>query len=99
MLAPASIMEVVGNALGLEEGWETQRRHNVGRAVAAMMLCKYGGLRQRAAAPILGVGTGAAVSAQLGRLEKALKMDPALASRADHIEGVLRGLRQKAKIS
>ncbi|MEI8140227.1 MAG: hypothetical protein WCI03_10210 [bacterium] len=47
----------------------------------------------------MGVGTGAAVSFQLKRLEQALKTDKMLAGRVDHIEGLLGGLRQKAKLA
>jgi len=50
-------------------------------------------------AGLMGVGTGAAVSFQLKRLEQALKTDKTLAGRLDHIEGLLGGLRQKAKLA
>ena len=96
-LTPATILEVVGGTFGLGEGWAIERRHNVSRAVAALMLGKYGGLRQREAAPIIGVGTGAAVSAQLRRLEKAAQVDPALSRRMNRIDDLLSGLRLKVR--
>ncbi len=98
-LATKDILEVVGKALELESGWERQRRPDMNRAVGAAMLCKYGGLSQRSVAGLMGVGTGAAVSFQLKRLEQALKTDKMLAGRVDHIEGLLGGLRQKAKLA
>jgi hypothetical protein len=76
---------------------QPERRQNLSRAVVATMLCKYGGLSQREVAGVIGVTTGSAVSIQLKRLEQALKMDQALVRRVDHIEGLLGGLRQKAK--
>jgi len=96
-LAVKEIVGVVGTALELEPGWERDRRQDMIRAVGASMLCKYGGLSQRKVAGIIGVTTGAAVSIQLKRLEQALKMDKALEGRVHHIEGILVGLRQKAK--
>jgi len=91
------ILGVVGESLNLEEGWEQERRQDMSRAVGAAMLCKYGGISQRKAAGALGVTTGAAVSIQLKRLEEALKLDKELFCCVEHIEGVLGGLRQKAK--
>lgn len=55
----------------------------------------HGGLSQREVAARVGVGTGAAVSYQLKRLESALGRDPELACRVEHMEGVLGGFRQK----
>jgi len=98
-LAAKDILEVVGKTLELESGWECQRRLDMSRAVGAAMLCKYGGLSQRKVAGLMGVGTGAAVSFQLKRLEQTLKTDKTLAGRMDHIEGLLGGLRQKAKLA
>ncbi len=98
-LGAKDILEVVGTALELESGWEHQRRPDMSRAVGAAMLCKYGGLSQREVAGLMGVGTGAAVSFQLKRLEQALKTDKTLAGRMEHIEGLLGGLRQKGKLA
>lgn len=95
-LAPAAIVGVVGEAFGLESGWERERRTDLCRPVAAAMLGKYSGLSQRAVAGLLGVSTGAAVSAQLRRLEQTLATDDAFARRVKHIEGLLGGLRKKA---
>ena len=48
------------------------------RAVAARMLCQYGGLTQRAVAPLLGVRTGAAVCCQLRKLTQLCQTDAVL---------------------
>ena len=61
------------------------------------MLCWYAGLNQREAATHLGLTTGAAVSAQLKRLEQVLAANQPLAKRWAHIDGVLGGLKQKAQ--
>ncbi len=94
-LSPEVIVGAVGETFGLDAGWEQRRRPNLMRAVAAAMLCKYGGLNQREAAGVVGVTTGAAVSCQLKRLHQALTTDRALAQRIDALEGRLGGLRQK----
>lgn len=48
------------------------------RAVASLMLCKYGGLTQREAALMLGLTTGVAVSCQLKKLQRLQETDPSL---------------------
>ena len=55
-----------------------RRRDSRARAVASRMLCDYGGLTQRQAADVLGLRSGAAVSAQLHRLAEKLKTDTRL---------------------
>ena len=96
-LAPAVIVAVVGAALGMESGWEIERRHDVSRAVAALMMCKHGGLRQREVAPIVGVKTGAAVSAQLQRLEAVLKTNRAFARQLEQLDATLSRQRQRQR--
>ena len=95
-LVPETIVGVIGEALGFRPGWEVERRHDLSRAVAAAMLCKYARLSQREAAGLLGLTSGAAVSSQLRRLEEDLAVDRTLASKVRRIVGVLGGLRQKA---
>ena len=55
-----------------------RRRDALDRALAARLLCDYGGLTQREAATVLGLRSGAAVSAQLQNLAQRLSTDPAL---------------------
>ncbi len=64
------------------------QRHGSGwaRPVAARMLTCYAGMSQREVAQVLGVGTGAAVSIQLRRIEEALGGDPSLRSQVEAIE-------------
>ncbi len=59
------------------------------RAVAARMLCRYGGLTQRTTATILGVRTGVAVCCQLRKLATLLQSDKDLANKVCRIEGRL----------
>lgn len=54
-----------------------QQRDCRWRAVAARMLCRYGGLTQRAAAKMLGMRTGVGVSCQLKRLVELATTDQA----------------------
>ena len=53
------------------------------------MLSKYAGLSQRAIAEELGVGTGAAVSIQLRKLEATLQKNKELQHQVKRIESVL----------
>ena len=60
-----------------------RRRDSRWRAVASRMLCRYGGLTQRAAAVLLGAKTGVAVSCQLRKLNQMMQSDEEL-NRAVH---------------
>ena len=60
-----------------------RRRDSRWRAVASRMLCRYGGLTQRAAAVLLGAKTGVAVSCQLRKLTQMMQSDEEL-NRAVH---------------
>lgn len=55
-----------------------RRRDSQARAVASRMLCDFGGLTQRQVADVLGLRSGAAVSAQLRKLTEHLKTDARL---------------------
>ena len=59
------------------------------------MLCRYGGLTQRAAASILGVQTGVAVNCQLRKLTHLLKSDAALLRAIEKIEKSLDGKQRQ----
>lgn len=58
-----------------------RRRGCVARAVAARMLVRHARLTRKAVAPVLGMGSGAAVSDQLGRLGERLRYDEPLAAK------------------
>jgi hypothetical protein len=82
-----TILQAVGAVAGVAvKALTTRQRDSRWRAVAARMLCRYGGLTQRAAAPILGVRTGVAVSCQLRKLSQLLESDKALRERLRRIE-------------
>jgi putative transposase len=68
------VLEAVCRGMGVTRK-ELLRSHGSGwaRPVAARMLTRYGGLSQREAAQELGVGTGAAVSIQLRRIDEAMR--------------------------
>jgi len=55
-----------------------RRRDSRERAVASRLLCDLGGLTQREVAEVLGLRSGAAVSAQLHKLANEIKTDPRL---------------------
>jgi hypothetical protein len=74
----AILAAVAGTANIAREELSTRRRDCRWRAVAGRMLCRYGGLTQRAVAPLLGLRTGVAVSCQLQRLNRLMDTDPAL---------------------
>jgi len=50
------------------------------------MLCRYGGLTQRAVAPMMGIRTGAAVCCQLRHLAQLVESDKDLEQRVRRIE-------------
>lgn len=82
-----TIRKETARALGRGEADLARRsKWDWGRAILGRMLCRYGGLDQRAAAKEIGVQTGAAVCMQQRRLREALKTDRALARRVKHIE-------------
>ena len=57
------------------EAFQERRRDSNLRAVGARYLCRYAGLTQREAAKVLKVGSGAAISHQIRRLEGMLSED------------------------
>jgi REP element-mobilizing transposase RayT len=84
------ILTVVESVSGVaREELLVQQRDCRWRAVAARVLCRYGGLTQRAAAKVLGMRTGVAVSCQLRRLTELAAMDKALRRTIEKIEAEL----------
>jgi putative transposase len=70
------ILQIVCAGLGVErESLLRRRRDCRARAVASRMLCDHGGLTQRQVAEVLGLRSGAAVSAQLHTLAEQLPTD------------------------
>jgi len=89
------ILGVVSEGLGVEYASLLRRqRGSLDRAVASRMLCDYGGLTQRQAADVLGLRSGAAVSAQLHRLAERLKRNPRLQKRLTAIASELKAARR-----
>jgi predicted transcriptional regulator len=75
------VLKVVSEVMGVKESiFRERRRNSPWRGVAAKSLVAYVGLTQRATAELLGMGTGAAVSAQIGMLSERLKSDRKLAN-------------------
>ena len=84
------ILEIVCRELELpREELLRRRRDCLPRAVAARMLCDWGGLTQRQTADVLGLGSGAAVSLQLRRLADELASHAPLRKRVDRILAAL----------
>jgi len=63
----------------------TRQRDSRWRAVASRMLCTHGGLTQREAATVLGLGTGVAVSCQLRHLNDLLDAEPTFRRRVENL--------------
>ena len=87
---PKSAEEVLA-AVGKEFGIESQdllrrRRNAVDRAVTAWMLIRYVGLTQREVGGNLVMGSGAAVSFQLKRLQKGMRDNAVLRRQVSAIE-------------
>ena len=87
------ILDTVARAMGVSRCQCTRQRRSAWvRPVAARMLTRYGGLTQRQAAQVLGLGTGAAVSIQVRRVQEAIAKDPAVRR---HVENLERRLEKK----
>ena len=85
------ILRAVCEGLGVErEALRRRRRDSLNRAVASRMLCDYGGLTQRQVADILGLHSGAAVSAQLRKLTERLESERRLRKQVAAITAELR---------
>jgi len=78
-LPTEEILAAVCAGLGVERASLLRRRRDAReRAVASRLLCDYGGLMQREVAEVLGLRSGAAVSAQLHKLAEQVQSDPRL---------------------
>jgi hypothetical protein len=71
-----------------------RRRDSRDRAVASRLLCDYGGLTQREVAQVLGLRSGAAVSAQVQKLAQQLQTDPLLRKQMAAIATELKNARR-----
>ena len=75
-LKPEMVLETLANVFRVEKGEFRQRRRNSYlRAVAARFLIRYAAQSEREVAVILGMGSGSAVSKQLGNLEGKVMTD------------------------
>ena len=84
------VLQAVSDGLGVERASLLRRRRDsLDRAVASRMLCDYAGLTQRQTADLLGLRSGAAVSAQLHKLARHLNEDPGLSRRVKSIAAKL----------
>ncbi len=92
--AVESILQAVCEELAVERTDLLRRRREAPeRAVASRMLCDYGGLTQRQVADVLGLRSGAAVSAQLHKLAEQVKTDPRLHRQVAAIAATLKNAR------
>ena len=95
-LPPDKVLAAAADVLGFQlKDFRTQRHGSVLRGIAGRLLRRFSGLTQREAARILGLRSGAAVSAQIGKLGGKLKEDRKLARQLAHIEERLHELRHK----
>ena len=75
-LEPERILEVVAGVLDQKpEDFRCRRRNSWNRAIAVKVLCRFAGCSRREAAATLKMGSGAAASMQLMKLEAARKKD------------------------
>ncbi|MCX5647448.1 MAG: transposase [Phycisphaerae bacterium] len=88
------ILQAVCQGLGIERASLLRRRRDAReRAIASRLLCDYGGLTQREVAAVLGLRSGAAVSAQLHKLAEQVKRDPRLHQEMAEIVAKLKNAR------
>jgi hypothetical protein len=89
-----SILQAVCEGLAVERTDLLRRRREAPeRAVASRMLCDHGGLTQRQVADVLGLRSGAAVSAQLHKLAEQVQADPRLHRQIATIAAALKNAR------
>lgn len=85
------ILQAVSEHFGIPVSALKNRRYRCpARAMAAFLLARHAGLSQREIGRLLSVGTGAAVSQQLRRLEEAAQRDRLLLDQVSSIERQLR---------
>ena len=86
-LQPEMVLETLANVFQVEKGEFRQRRRNSYlRAVAARFLIRYAARSERDVAVILGMGSGSAVSKQLGNLEAKTMADRSIIRRIKKAE-------------
>jgi len=91
------IVSFVCQELGVGEDHVLRRRRDsLARPILARLLCQVGGLTQRAAAEVLGLRSGAAVSVQMRRLDARIVRDRKLAEQVGKMESRLREEGRKA---
>ena len=79
VLPAEAILEMVASASKVRPAeLRVRRRDSRWRAVASRLLCRYGGLTQRAVAVLLGVKSGVAVSCQIKKLNRLMESDDEL---------------------
>ena len=82
----------VSEEVGMEvKELQRRQRGSPARALASRMLMKYGGLTQRAVAPLMGLGTGAAVSIQVRKLAELAASDRRLRKQIARLDRRLAG--------
>jgi putative transposase len=98
VVTPARILEAVASAAKMTpDELRIRRRDSRWRAVASRLLCRYGGLTQRAAASLLGVKTGVTVSCQLKALGRLMEADGRFSQTVERLEQCLeREMRRKS---
>lgn len=97
-LPAEAVLALLSEVFEVEPAEFTRRRRDSAlRAAGARMLIRYGGLSQREAGQVLGMGTGAAVSRQLRRWADRLEADSGLRGRTREAEERLEDLRLGAK--
>jgi putative transposase len=97
-LEPRQVLGIV--AEGLDEdlaSFNKRRRNSPVRAVAGRFLVRFAGLTQREVAELLGVGSGAAVSAQVKRYHHWLAASPHLRKAVGKIESHLQQARENER--
>jgi len=96
-VSPERVLAVIGEAFAMQEADLRRRRRGCeARAVAAKMLCKYGGLTRRVAAGVLGLRSGQAVTWQIRKLDELLG-DPANGDFGRLVQSLESALRSEAQ--
>ena len=86
------ILKAVAEAFGVEQDDILRRRRNTPmRGVAARLLCRYGGMTQRAVAELLGLRTGGAVSYQIRKLQGEMSRQRELSRVVGRLQDDLQG--------
>lgn len=94
-LAADAVLKVLADVFGVSaDEFQRRRRNSSLRGVAARFLCRHAGLTQRAAAEVLKIGSGAAVSHQLRKLAADVGQDRRLRRLVAQAEKRVAGLRE-----